>query len=56
MKSIRLLCEEKLLNEVDAHRSRFVCRTALIDAVLRYYLQSVKNNGDKLVWVNGWMI
>ena len=56
MKSIRFLCEEELLNEVDSRRSRFVCRTAIIDAALRHYLEAVKNNDDRLIGVNGWMV
>ena len=56
MKSIRFLCEEKLLSEVDAHRSRFVCRTAIIEAALKHYLKTVKNNDGRLNGVNGWMV
>jgi hypothetical protein len=56
MKSIRFLCEEKLLSEVNAHRSRFVCRTAIIEAALKHYLKTVKNNDDRLIGVNGWML
>ena len=56
MKNIRFLCDDQLLNEVDAHRSRFVCRTAIIEAALRHYLKTVKNNDDRLIGVNGWMV
>ena len=54
MKSVRFLCDEKLLNEVDAHRSRYVCRTEIIEAALRQYLKTVAANGGRLVGVNGW--
>ena len=56
MKSIRFLCDDQLLNEVDAHRSRFVCRTAIIEAALKHYLKTVKNNDGRLNGVNGWMV
>ena len=56
MKSIRFLCDDQLLNQVDAYRSRYVCRTAIIEAALRHYLKTVKNNDDRLIGVNGWML
>ena len=56
MKSIRFLCDDQLLKEVDSHRSRYVCRTAIIEAALKHYLKTVKKNDDRLIGVNGWML
>ena len=54
MKSVRFLCDENLLSEVDAHRSRYVCRTEIIEAALRQYLKTVAANGGRLVGIKGW--
>jgi len=56
MKSVRFLCDEKLLNEVDAHRSRYICRTEIIEAALRQYLKVVASNGGRLVGMKGWSV
>ena len=56
MKSIRFLIEDDLLSEVDRHRSRYVCRTQIIEAALRAYLRVVAANGGNLVGVGGWSV
>jgi metal-responsive CopG/Arc/MetJ family transcriptional regulator len=56
MKSVRFLCDEKLLGEVDAYRSRYICRTEIIEAALRQYLKVVASNGGRLVGVKGWSL
>ena len=56
MKSVRFLCDKKLLDEVDAHRSRYICRTEIIEAALRQYLKVVASNGGRLVGVKGWSL
>ena len=40
MKSIRFLIEDDLLSEVDGYKSRYICRTQIIEAALRAYLRS----------------
>jgi metal-responsive CopG/Arc/MetJ family transcriptional regulator len=56
MKSVRFLCDDKLLDEVDAHRSRYICRTEIIEAALRQYLKVVASNGGRLVGMKGWSV
>lgn len=56
MKSVRFRCDEKLLDEVDAHKSRYVCRTEIIEAALRHYLKVVAKNGGRLVGVGRWSV
>jgi metal-responsive CopG/Arc/MetJ family transcriptional regulator len=56
MKSVRFLCDDKLLDEVDAHRSRYICRTEIIEAALRQYLKVIAANGNKLVGIKGWSV
>ena len=41
-KSVRFNCEEALLTELDAYRSRYVCRTQLIEQALKHYLAMLK--------------
>ena len=38
-KSVRFNCEQTLLEQLDAYRSRYVCRTQLIEQALRNYLK-----------------
>ena len=56
MKSVRFLCDKTLLDEVDAYRSRYICRTEIIEAALRQYLKVVASNGGRLVGVKGWSV
>jgi hypothetical protein len=56
LKSIRFLIEDDLLLEVDGYKSRYICRTQIIEAALRAYLRSVAANGGKLIGVGGWSV
>lgn len=54
-KSIRFNCDEALLAELDAYKSRFVCRTQLIEQALKHYLTMLKKNGVKQDNWTGWL-
>ena len=54
-KSVRFNCEETLLTELDAYRSRYVCRTQLIEQALKHYLAMLKQNGVKQGSWTGWL-
>ena len=55
-KNIRFNCGEELLSDVDACRSRNVCRTQLIESALHHYLALLKRNGVQQngAWT-GWL-
>mgnify|MGYP000249763309 CR=1 FL=1 len=54
-KSIRFNCDAELLNEIDAYKSRYVCRTQLIESDLQHYLVMLKKNGVKQGNWSGWL-
>lgn len=54
-KSVRFNCEETLLTEIDAYRSRYVCRTQLIEQALQHYLAMLKKNGVQKGSWTGWL-
>ena len=54
-KSIRFNCDAELLNEIDAYKSRYVCRTQLIESALQHYLAMLKQKGVKQGNWSGWL-
>lgn len=54
-KSVRFNCEEGLLHELDAYRSRYVCRTQLIEQALKHYLAMLRQSGVKQGGWSGWL-
>lgn len=55
-KSIHFNCEEALLDELDTYRSRYVCRTQLIENAVHHYLALLKKNGVQKGSWSGWLI
>jgi hypothetical protein len=54
MKSIRFRCDQDLLNNLDKYKTRFVCRTEIIQAALSFYIKSVEKNNGRLLGIGGW--
>jgi metal-responsive CopG/Arc/MetJ family transcriptional regulator len=44
-KSIRFNCKEAIVKELDSYKSRYVCRTQLIENALQHYLVMLKRHG-----------
>ena len=46
-KSVRFRCENTLLNEVDNYRTRYRCRTQIIENALRNYIPILAEHDKK---------
>ena len=46
-KSVRFRCENTLLKEVDSYRTRYRCRTQIIEEALRLYLPVLAQTDKK---------